>query len=44
VAGIGVYAQVQPLEFISSLVGSRWANLEVARGEDAARPRVERSR
>ncbi|MCU0702302.1 MAG: hypothetical protein MUC96_37880, partial [Myxococcaceae bacterium] len=29
VAGIGVYAQVQPLQFISSLAGSRWADLEV---------------
>lgn len=29
VAGIGVYAQLQPLQFISSLAGSRWADLEL---------------
>ncbi len=29
VAGIGVYAQVQPLQFIPSLAGKRWSDLEV---------------
>ena len=29
VAGIGVYAQVQPLQFIPSLAGKRWADFEV---------------
>jgi len=29
VVGIGVYAQVQPLQFIPSIAGKRWADLEV---------------
>lgn len=29
VAGVGVYAQVQPLQFIPTLSGSRWADLEL---------------
>lgn len=29
VAGLGVYAQVQPLQFIPSLAGRRWSGLEV---------------
>lgn len=29
VVGLGVYAQVQPLQFIKSMAGSRWADLEL---------------
>lgn len=29
VAGIGVYAQVQPLQFVGALAGKRWADLEL---------------
>lgn len=29
VIGVGVYAQVQPLQFIPSMAGKRWADLEV---------------
>ncbi|MBL8940263.1 MAG: hypothetical protein JNM69_37300 [Archangium sp.] len=29
VVGVGVYAQVQPLQFIPSMAGKRWADLEV---------------
>jgi hypothetical protein len=29
VVGLGVYAQVQPLQFLKSMAGSRWADLEL---------------
>ncbi|MBL8924259.1 MAG: hypothetical protein JNJ54_35750 [Myxococcaceae bacterium] len=29
VVGLGLYAQVQPLQFIKSMAGSRWADLEL---------------